>query len=590
MPDGAFVLLKRLFRDSLSKDRAGTYALAFACMVIVALTTASSAALMRYVVNDIFVDQNAARIAGLVFAVVAISMAKGFAAYGQALTLERIGNAITADFQIRLIGKITSLRLDYFAQNHSSTLIMRIAKAAAAPKEAILLCAASLGRDFLTVVALFCVMLYQEPLMALVVSVFAPIVVFAVIRLVRKIRALDSEEFATTAAVVAATHEASQGIRVVKAFSLEDTMRDKVAEAARGAEKRGNAITAIQATTSPVMETLGGIAIAIVILYAGWQTTSMGKTPGEYMAFLTAFLLAYEPAKRLARLNVSLQRSLNRVRMIYEVLDEPDTEEARSGTRRLDRIAGHLALEGVDFGYRDKRQILHDVSLTAAPGTVVALIGPSGVGKSTISNLIQRLYDPWSGRITIDGMDIREIDNASLRANIAVVNQDTFLFTGSILENIGLGNLRADDDAVLAAADAALVSDFARELPDGLDSMVGENGILLSGGQRQRIAIARAMLKDAPILLLDEATSALDNKSERKVQQAITELMKNRTTLVIAHRLSTIMAADRIYLMDKGTVAESGTHEELIQRNGAYTTLFGNDERTERLRTQWEVA
>lgn len=575
-PDGTVAMVRRVFSESF-KDHVGLYVFALICMVIASGATAASAWLMRSVVNDIFVSQNAAMIGVLSLAVIAISVAKGFATYGQTVSLGRIGNAVTANYQRRIMDKLLTLGVDFFSSMHSSKFIMRMSHNARAAQSVVMMVSTSLGRDLLTVLALYGVMVAQDPVMSLAALAVAPPVIFGVAGIVRKVKALAGEEFLAFAAVVKATQETVQGIRIVKAFTLEEPMRGRANVAVAGAEARANKINSIMATSSPLMESLGGISIGLLILYAGWQTTTAGKTPGEFMAFMVAFLLAYEPAKRLARLNIALQRSLRGVRIMYDILDRPGQEEDPPDAIALEGVKGHVAIRDVNFGYKKKTQVLHDVTLEAAPGEVVALVGPSGAGKTTIVSLLQRFYEPWSGSIEIDGKDISGVTFESLRRNISMVSQDTFLFSGTVYENIELGRPGASAEEVYAAAEAAYASEFITALDDGFQSDVGENGVTLSGGQRQRIAIARAVLRQAPILLLDEATSALDTESERQIRMAIERLMRGRTTFVIAHRLSTIAAADKTYVLDEGRVVEHGSHDNLLGENRLYSRLFGPD-------------
>jgi ATP-binding cassette subfamily B protein len=378
--------------------------------------------------------------------------------------------------------------------------------------------------------------------------------------------------------VIAATQETVSGIRVIKAFSLEKTIQSGLEKSARTVEARLNAITRRKAAVSPLMETLGGVSIGAVIFYAGWQTINNGKTPGEFMAFITAFLLAYEPAKRLAGFNVAIQRASNRARMVFDLLDDDNVETNKPDATVLENVAGEVTFHDVSFRYKDKKEVLSGVSFSAKPNTSTAIVGPSGAGKTTCFGLIQRLFHPSNGHVTVDGQDISNVTFESLRANIALVTQDTFLFTGTIRDNIAQGNLNASDEKISIAAEAALVNEFANSLPNGLDSQVGEGAVTLSGGQKQRIAIARAILKDAPILLLDEATSALDNESDRLVREALSKLKEGRTTIIIAHRLSTVIDCDAIYYLNNGQVLESGTHSSLMEAKGEYYKLFNSSD------------
>jgi subfamily B ATP-binding cassette protein MsbA len=325
---------------------------------------------------------------------------------------------------------------------------------------------------------------------------------------------------------------------------------------------------------SPLMETLGGLAICLAIIYSGYLIIYKGAAPGAFISFLAAFLLAYEPAKRLARLNLELNNHLVGVRMLFEVMDSPATEPADDDKPALKLTDACVEFSDVRFFYRAGEPVLRGMSFTAEPGKVTALVGPSGGGKSTVLNLLLRFFEAGSGTITIDGQNIAQVSRRSLRRQIAYVGQTVHLFRGSVRDNIRLGKLGATEAEIVAAAKAAHAHDFVMSFPQGYDTPVGEHGLQLSGGQRQRIEIARALIKDAPIILLDEATASLDSESERHVQEALAELCKGRTTLVIAHRLSTIMHADRILVVENGAMIESGRHDELLRKGGRYASFY----------------
>jgi ATP-binding cassette subfamily B protein len=322
------------------------------------------------------------------------------------------------------------------------------------------------------------------------------------------------------------------------------------------------------------METLGGCAIAIAITYGGYRVIDTGATPGQFFSFITAFLLAYEPAKRLARLNIELNGALVGVRILFEVLDAPPSEPSDVAKPALHVSQARLAFEDVHFSYRRDEPILNGMSFVAEPGRLTALVGPSGGGKSTIFNLILRFYEVERGRILIDGQDAAQVSRQSLREHVAYVGQDVFLFRGSVRENIAFGRPNASEAEIVAAAKAAYAHDFIMSFPRGYDTPVGEHGMQLSGGQRQRISIARALVKNAPIILLDEATAALDSESERQVREAMDRLCEGRTTLAIAHRLHTVAHADRIYVIEQGRAVESGRHDELLRQGGRYASFY----------------
>jgi ATP-binding cassette, subfamily B, bacterial MsbA len=571
-PESSIPLIHRLFRENFHQFR-GRYAIAFVFMGIIALTTSLSAWIMKDVINEVFVNKDMQSIWLISGAVMLIFIIKGLASYGQVVTMSRIGNAIVARVQRRLYDHLLKLGVDYYQKQPSSELITRMSHNAASAREVMNLIVTSLGRDLLSLIGLISVMIIQDPFLSFFALVIAPPAVISVGKLIKRVRKFAKEEFLSLAKVIAAMQETAQGIRIIKSFTMENRMRAVMGNAIEAVENRANKIAQIQARTSPLMETLGGLSIAAVILYSGLRITQSGQTPGEFMSFLTALLLAYEPAKRLARLHVNLEANLIGVRLMYEVLDETPRQQDNDGAP-LHVTAGRVEIQDATFRYNDGKPVLNKLSLTAQAGETIALVGPSGGGKSTLINLIPRFYDLKEGKILIDGQDISTVSLESLRHSIALVSQDTFLFTGTIQDNIRFGAPQATDEEIKQAAIAAYAHDFILAQPDGYDTVIGENGMSLSGGQRQRVAIARALLKDAPIVLLDEATSALDSEAEHEIQKAFERLMQNRTTFVIAHRLSTVRNADKIFVLKEGQIVESGSHEALIQQGGLYSHLY----------------
>ncbi|WP_336800912.1 ABC transporter ATP-binding protein [Kaistia sp. MMO-174] len=571
--EGTIGVVVRILRANFRDHRKG-YLISFGFLFVVAAMTSLSAWIMRDVVNQIFVAQDVRMLWVLSIGVMVIFIVKGFATYGQIVVQSRIGNRIVAENQKRFYDRCLTFGLDFFTDRASSELIMSISRGSNAIRSILDTIVLSLGRDLVTLIGLIFVMVYQAPLMSLIALVFAPIAIMFVTRLVKRIRNISKSEFTSSTQIVAIIQETVHGAKMVKAFGLANHMRDRLGEAVSQVEQRANKVSQLQARTSPLMESLGGISIGLVILYAGWATISAGKTPGEFMSFITALLLAYEPAKRLARMNVGIAESLIAVRALFDILDHPASVTEADDKPGLQLTRGKIELDNVGFGYRKKDRVLHGVSLSVDHGERLALVGPSGGGKSTILSLIQRFYDVQEGAVRVDGQDIRTVSVASLRHQIAFVSQDVFLFSGTVADNIRVGRLGATDAEVEQAARDAFAYDFIQGLPQGFQSNVGENGVQLSGGQRQRIAIARAILKNAPILLLDEATSALDSESERMIQIALDKLVEGRTTIVIAHRLATILNADKIAVIERGRVVEVGTHPELVGMSGVYEKLY----------------
>ncbi len=565
-------LIRRLAADQGTRHR-WSYAFAFVCLGLIAATTAASAWLMRDVVDKIFMEKQVWAIWILSGTVVGLYLVKGFATYGQIVTLSRIANAVVATVQTRLFDHLLRQSMADFSSQRSAEVITRQGFIANSAGSALNLIVTSLGRDLLSVIGLAIVMLIQNPFMSLSAVVVMPGAIWGVQKLVRRARAIMRTSYSQSVVVTGLNQETVHGMKVVKAFALEDHQRARMGAAVAEVRAQADKLARVAARTAPLMDTLAGFAVAGVILYGGWRVIEAGETPGTFMSFITALLLAYEPAKRLARIHVDLSGHLVGVKMMYDLLAEPTPEGDDADRPALAVTGGRVAFEDVSFAYRPDEPVLSGLTLIAEAGKTTALVGRSGGGKSTTLSLLLRFWDPASGRITVDGTDIAAVSRRSLRGAIAYVGQDVFLFEGTIGENIALGRPGATTAEIEAAARAAYAHDFVVAFPEGYATQVGENGTQLSGGQRQRIAIARAILKDAPILLLDEATAALDTESERAIQKALEDLSKGRTTLVIAHRLQTIEKADAICVVEGGRVIERGTHDELIAAAGRYAAL-----------------
>ena len=566
---GTFALIRRLLTEQgIMHWR--KYAFAFTLMAISAGCTAFSAYLIGDVVNEGYSGKNLTTIFILGGVTVALFATKGLATYGHSVLLSQIGNRIVADNQRAVFAKLLNEGIGFFSDRHSTEFIARLSAGAAAATQVINLLITSVGRDFLTLIGLVAVMVVKDPLMSFFSFVVAPPAFFILRKLIRRVYAIGRSQFQGGTRIL----ETLQGIRIVKAFTLEDVMRERFDHNVAAVEHEANKMARVSNRSSPLMETLGGIAIAIAITYSGYRVIETGATPGQFFSFIAAFLLAYEPAKRLARLNIELNSGLVGVRILFEVLDSPPSEAADTGKPALQIRTPRLEFEDVHFAYRSDEAVLRGISLVAEPGKLTALVGPSGSGKTTIINLILRFYDIERGRIVIDGQDIREVTRRSLRRHLAYVGQDVFLFRGTIRDNIEFGKPGASEDEIVAAAKGAYAHDFILSFPRGYDTPVGEHGLQLSGGQRQRVAIARALIKNAPIILLDEATAALDSESELQVREAMEHLCQGRTTVAIAHRLHTVSHADRIYVIEDGQVSESGRHDELLRQEGRYASFY----------------
>lgn len=570
-PEGTVQTVKRLLSENI-RDYLPRYLLAFLFMGLVAASTAASAWIMKDVINEVFINRDKMMIYIIAGAVIFIFTIKGASTYGQMVVLSRVGNAIVADLQQKLFRRLTEQDLAYFDRMSLPELAIRVNTGAASARAVIELIVLSLGRDVLTLIGLIAVMIIQDPVMSLLALVIMPPIVIAVSVLVRRVKTYAKRQVVSNAKIGATLQETVLGVRIVKAFGLEPVMHKRMAGSVAEVQHQSNKIASLMARTSPLMETLGGFAIALVIFYGGYSVVEMGKDPGAFFAFITALLLAYDPARRLARLNVDLSKKVVGARLMYELIDEQPELEQIDNAPELKVEGGQVNLDDVHFSYGEGAA-LNGLTFVAESGRTTALVGASGAGKSTVFALIERFYDPQSGDISIDGQPIKSVSSESLRKHIAYVGQDSYLFNISLRDNIAVGMPSATQAEIEAAAKAANAHDFISDLPDGYDSLAGEGGGRLSGGQKQRIAIARAMLRDAPILLLDEATSALDAESEAKIQTALEKLMVGRTTLVIAHRLSTVRHAHKIHVMDQGRVIESGTHDELFEHDGIYRRL-----------------
>ncbi|MBV9287341.1 MAG: ABC transporter ATP-binding protein [Hyphomicrobiales bacterium] len=564
--------LRRLLLDQGPKHWKG-YVFAFAMMGLIALTTSLSAWIIGKIVDRIFVARDLKAVWEITAAIVVIYTVKGLATYGQQVVLSRVANSIVADIQRRIFDQMLRMKVAYYSKSHSSEFIARQAFIAQSASTVLNLIITTLSRDLLTIVGLVIVMVSQDPLLSVLAMMFVPLAAVGVRRIGNRVRGIMASEFQGAMQMMESLQETAQGIRIVKAFTLENFMRERQVSAIEGFRKAANKLARVSSRTSPIMESLGGFAIAAVVLYSGFTVIIRGNAPGSLFSFITSVIMLYEPMKRVARLHVDLSAALLGVDMLYGFLDAREFEEDAPSAGELAVTAGRIEFRDVVFGYRPEEGVLHSISFVAEAGSTTALVGRSGGGKSTVMNLILRLYEIESGEILIDGVDIAGVTRQSLRQQIAYVAQENFLFKGSVRDNIAMGRPGASEAEIVAAAKAAYAHDFIMAFERGYDTPCGEHGMQLSGGQRQRIAIARAFLKDAPIILLDEATSALDSESEQAIQKALRTLCQGRTTLVIAHRLSTVAKADEICVVDRGRIVERGRHGELLAQGRTYSHI-----------------
>ncbi|WP_042779263.1 ABC transporter ATP-binding protein [Sinorhizobium fredii] len=568
-------ILKRVIAENGRAHIRG-YAFAIACLVVVAATTGFSAWIMETVINEAFANRRGDIVLFLCLSIFAAFVLRGLATYGQAVALSKIGNNIVASYKRRLYAHLMALSIGYFHEKRSAQLVAKINQNVGGIRDVLNMTVTSISRDLLTLIGLIGVMFSKDWLLTLIIFFVAPLLLFGLRYVARRLRLATREAVEVNSRVLGAMQETIHGITIVKAFTMENELRRKVETIIDQAENRANRIARLSERTAPMTETFAGLAISAVLAYAAFRSIYGNVPPGAFFAFVTALLLAYDPVRRLARLQVSLERAAVNASMLYEILDTVPHQRDRPDATELKLGEATVELRDVRFAYGNGEEILKGVSFRAEGGKTTALVGPSGAGKSTIISLIPRFYDPLAGQILIDGQDIAGVTKQSLRNGLAYVSQQPYLFEGSIRDNIRYGRPDATDAEIEEAARLAYAHDFILAQPEGYDTPVGEQGVTLSGGQRQRLSIARALVRNAPILLLDEATSALDTESEAAVQKALEQAMSGRTVIVIAHRLSTIVNADKIVVMEDGTVVEEGTHEELARRPGGLYARLHN--------------
>jgi subfamily B ATP-binding cassette protein MsbA len=549
------------------------FVLAMVCMLGYSATEGALPFLVQWMMDDVFVKRDIAMLHYLPVAIIGIFLIRGSLNFGQSYLSDYVGLRIVQDARNLLARHLQFMSLSFFSRHPSGTLISRVASDATLLRSALTDALASFLKDTTSLIVLVVVAFVKDWFLASLAFVVFPASVLPVMRLSKKIKRFARRGQITTGTLTVFLQESIQGNRIVKAFGMEEYEIQRFTKESARLFRQSLRGSRIRGIVTPMMELLAAFGIGAVVWYGGASVVAGGRTPGEFMAFMTAMFLMYQPFKSLTRTYTVLHQGLAGAERVFEILDEPPSIQDKPDAVIAPRFAKAIEFHDVSFAYGSKPVLTH-INLTIRAGEIVALVGMSGAGKSTLADLIPRFYDVTSGQITIDGVDIRDVNLASLRCQIGIVTQHTFLFDDTVRNNIAYGDPERGMDGILAAARAAHADEFIRSMPHGYDSFVGEMGMQLSGGQRQRLAIARAVLKDAPILILDEATSSLDSDSERMVQEALENLMTQRTTLVIAHRLSTIRNADRIVVLVDGTIAEEGTHEELLARKSEYSRLY----------------
>ena len=570
---GSLSLLRRLVRESL-KPYWPTLSAASLCMIVVAVTNAGPMALLKPVVDKVFVAKDPSYVWPVGIAVFLMFLTKSIASYLQEVLLTYVGQHIISDTQNRLFRNLVNQDVSLFQASNSGSLVSHFTFDIAAMRDAVSNGLVGIGRDALSVIFLVGWAFYQDWKLATVSLVVAPISIYPIQLLARKMRKVARATQVQMGGLTNMLGEAFQAIRVIKAYRLEEFEQARVRQTTENLNRLAVSAAKAGAAAQPIIDTFGGVAIAAVIIYGGSRVIEGETTAGAFISFIGSVLAAYQPLRALSKVNVSVQTGLAAAQRVFGIIDQQPALVEPAQPKILPRASAEVSFEAVDFSYDGEEAVLSGLDFTAQAGKITALVGPSGAGKSTVLNLIPRFYDPSAGRVAIGGQDLRELSLGSLRDALALVSQEVVLFDDTILANIRCGRLGASEEEVRDAARSAAALEFIDRLPEGFNTMVGEHGMRLSGGQRQRIAIARALLKDAPILLLDEATSALDTESERQIQEALGTLMQGRTTLVIAHRLSTVRHADMIHVFSQGRVVESGNHDRLYEKGGLYARLY----------------
>ena len=549
--------------------------IALSCNAIVALTTPALPELIRRVIDDIFVNADRSMLTILPLVAISIMLIRAIGTYGANVTINYIGQRIVGSLQKDLYRSILNSDLSYINSIHSARFISSFTADSSKLRETMSSVVVNLSRNILMVVGLVGYLFYVDAMLATIFFIVIPPAAIGLKFLGKKLRKAIRMSLEEIGALSALVSETLKGIRIIKAYGKEQMHVSKASEVIDKVVNFSMKGVRARSASAPIMEIVTGVAIACIIYYAGNKSLDGLMTVGSFMAFTTAAGLLYDPLKAVANLQAMLQEGVAASQRLFPILDNKPKIQDKKNLKKPEIFSGSINFENVSFSYSENdKDVLKNISIKIKSGQTVALVGPSGAGKSSLLNLVPRFYDVSSGKVEINDVDIKDLSLADVRSSSALVSQDTLIFDLSIKENIIFGNDNVSEKTFQNVCEDSLVDEFVKDLPDGYETIAGESGVRISGGQKQRIAIARAMIKNAPILLLDEATSSLDSDSEKKVQIALDKLIKNKTALVIAHRLSTVRNVDKIYVIDKGTVVEEGDHDSLIKNDGLYSFLF----------------
>ncbi len=574
IPDSRYSILsgRRLLKDMLARNWK-LLACSILFLIGVSIFTAALAASTRLIVNDVFVAEDAdaaIRVAGIV---VIVAFCKALFQYANTVSQIMLTRSVSVSIQKRLYSRVIHNDVADFIGIHANDLMAKIRLYGVSAGNAFVIITNRMLTEALTMIALFGVMFYQDVWMTLLCTLILPLIFGLVSYLSRKVRSISAEEATLSGRYFAIGSEALSGIKTVKSYSLEQKSIQRFNSAVDQLENRIFSIVRISSVTGPLMEFLGGLVIGAFVVYAAWQTITNGKTPGEFTAFITAFLMAYEPAKKISKYWVELQKSLVQTGNLYEILDAENALNEKGIIGNLDG-SSVLRFSDVSYTHDGSTNVLQNISLSISPGEFVAVVGKSGSGKSTLIDLIMRFYDPSNGVVSLGGHDLRDISRQSLKQFIALVSQDVFLFDGTIRENINDGNASANVEQIMRAIQFASLHDVILDLTNGIETDVGANGTNLSGGQKQRVGIARARVKNASLYIFDEATSALDAENERKILANLSQVKGNATILFVTHRATALEFADRVLFLDSGEIAGFDTYRELLNSNEKFRLLF----------------